>query len=69
MSGPAFPVQEWYTDGSPKPFGNKPGLTKREYFAGLAMQGMLAAAENYRTDELAQYAFQVADAMIEESNK
>jgi hypothetical protein len=28
------------------------------------MQGMLAAAENYQTTELAEHAYQVADAML-----
>jgi hypothetical protein len=37
VSEPAFPQEK--TDGHPNWY---PGLTKREYFAGLAMQGMLA---------------------------
>lgn len=40
------------------------GLTMRDWFAGKAMQGMLAASENYPTPELADYAYQVADAML-----
>lgn len=40
------------------------GLTMRDYFAAKAMQGMLAASENYPTPELADYAYQVADAML-----
>jgi hypothetical protein len=38
--------------------------TLRDYFAARAMQGMIAAAENYQTHELAQYAYEVADAML-----
>jgi methionine salvage enolase-phosphatase E1 len=37
--------------------------TLRDYFAAKAMQGVIAA-ENYRTHELAQYAYEVADAML-----
>lgn len=49
-----------------KPTG---GLTLRDYFAAQAMQGMLAASENYPTPELANYAYQVADAMLAERAK
>ena len=45
------------------------GLTLRDYFAAQAMQGMLAASENYPTPELANYAYQVADAMLAERAK
>lgn len=44
-------------------------LTLRDYFAAQAMQGMLAASENYPTPELANYAYQVADAMLAERAK
>jgi len=45
------------------------GMTLRDWFAGMAMQGMLSASENYQTIELAKYAFDVADAMIQERSK
>lgn len=45
------------------------GLTMLDHFAGLAMQGMLAASENYQTSELAEYAYQVADAMLKERER
>jgi len=54
------------------------GLTKREYFAGLAMQGLLAnpngaMMESNRTTvaphSLATVALQHADALITELNK
>ena len=50
--------------------GTSPGLTKREYFAGLAMQGMLAndwrgyAAKESECDALAQAAVNFADALM-----
>lgn len=42
------------------------GLTKREYFAAMAMQGMLSnSATSYGTfDELAQSAIDQADALL-----
>lgn len=46
------------------------GLTKREYFAALAMQG--AIASNYKqqtTKEIAKRAVELANALIEELNR
>lgn len=50
---------------------NMEGLTKREYFAGLAMQGMLSNAINHREAavDLAICAKAMADALIAELNK
>lgn len=61
--GPAFPVP-MFSIGHAKYEAQQQGLTLRDYFAAKAMQGMLAAAENHNTDELAVYAFDVADAML-----
>ena len=47
------------------------GITKREYFAAMAMQGMLANA-SYDTCSFAKIAkdsFSVTDAMLAESEK
>lgn len=49
------------------------GLTKREYFAGLAMQGLLAADAKYNgktndRESLAVDAIAFADALIAELN-
>lgn len=41
-NSPAFPETEYYDE---KPIGQIPGLTKREYFAAKALQGMLANPE------------------------
>lgn len=41
------------------------GLTKREYFAAKAMQGLLATG-NYNDNDIAYYAVSVADAVLEE---
>lgn len=47
------------------------GLTKREYFAAIAMQGWLSGFPNYEPDPkyVAKHAVEVADALIEELNK
>lgn len=48
------------------------GLTKREYFAAMAMQGMISAWGQHDVTsflEIAQDAFKLADVMIKESEK
>lgn len=49
------------------------GLTKREYFAAVALQGMLAVENSYRSvgvyKRLPQDAIEMADVLIEELNK
>lgn len=41
------------------------GMSLRDYFAGQALSGELAKADGYVTpDKLAEYAYQIADAMI-----
>jgi hypothetical protein len=46
------------------------GLTKREYFAAKAMQGLLAMAKDDESMQfLARQSVKMADALIEELNK
>jgi hypothetical protein len=46
------------------------GLTKRELFAAMAMQGILACDEIVcDAKTVARYSLQMADALIEELNK
>ena len=47
------------------------GLTKREYFAAMAMQALITNDKdyNYCCDELAMYALRYADNLIIELNK
>lgn len=53
------------------------GLTKREWYAGLAMQGILAHGyastprdtREYVANEISKGAFEIADAMIEKSKR
>jgi len=57
---PAFP-----NDAVKDPF-DKAGMTLRDYFAAKAMQGMLSenSGIRYPTDELVDFAYKVADAMM-----
>lgn len=58
---PAFPV---LTEAS-----TYFGLTKREYFAALALNGLLAYKGSYgEYGDIAKHAFLAADAMVNESN-
>lgn len=53
-------------DGSEQSFG---GLTKREYFAAMALQGLSSYAFSTNFSEAASLAVQHADALIKELNK
>ncbi len=47
--------------------GHYSGLTKREYFAAMAMQGLLASGDY--TQDIAHSSVECADALISELNK
>lgn len=51
--------------------GVQDGLTKREYFAAMAMQGMLSNQHGYflEHNKLSKYALSYADSLINELNK
>ena len=57
---PAFPVSGDWSQIKDK------GMTLRDYFAAKAMQGMLSenSGIRYPTDELAKFAYAVADEMM-----
>ena len=57
---PAFPTH---------PNGHVGGLTKREYFAGLAMQGYIAHCGNYVGFNIHKQAVKDADALLTELEK
>lgn len=68
--GPAFPVQ-----GSPK-YGDRNGMSLRDWFAGQALAGILAAAERtgvadgrYPDKEIAKVAVMFGDATLAELEK
>ena len=50
------------------PFDGDSGLTKREYFAAMAMQGILST-DNYDTKSATIRACSQADALIKHLNK
>jgi len=45
------------------------GLTKREHFAGLAMQGLMIHKATQITEDIVMMAVRTADALIEELNR
>lgn len=68
-SSPIQPIFDRYGDISNERFPFV-GLTKREYFAAMAMQGILASRNDYATPEdVAKYSVSMADALIERLNK
>lgn len=73
--GPAFPVLHSIDqdamqahDGSPEHRINHVGfgMSLRDWFAGMALQGLLAHGfESMRRNEVTQVAYEYADAMLE----
>ena len=55
-------------------WANHDGITRRDWLAGLAMQGMFSAADRMnkdwpKTEIIADWAYKYADAMINEGEK
>lgn len=79
--GPAFPdlkAADWTDrdEGIPNSVVHwraEGGLTKREWFAGMALQGILACTKDYNGAEKNRgriaMAYELADAMLAEGNK
>jgi hypothetical protein len=68
---PAFPIQDAEWNG-PGRHGEWPGLSKREYFAAMAMQGLagnLDADSNADPQFVARDAVSYADALLAELEK
>ena len=66
--GPAFPVQEWNSDGTPATL--QIGMTLRDYFAAKAMQEVFG--QNWTHEDFsdeARRAYKMADAMLTERAK
>lgn len=65
---PAMPITPRvdYMHIKDKPYCN--GMTKREQFAAMAMQGLLAkhGDDDYQCDQIASYAVAHADALLKE---
>jgi len=76
--GPAFPTPSYVEESANfipgtgyRGFGifSTPGMTLRQWYAGMAMQGMLAnptLSGDFLLDELAQDALDMANAMLKE---
>lgn len=65
--GPAFPFgQISETTGQPVNGFYDPGMSLRDWFAGLALQGICASgpSSEWSSEMLAQEAYQLADAML-----
>lgn len=64
MNKPAFPTAEDHTTANGIPW--TAGMTLREYYAGLAMQGILAAdrGQVVNVNNVAYWAVAQADALI-----
>lgn len=45
------------------------GLTKREYFAAMAMGGLISSSENITAETAAKWAIKCSDAILEELSK
>lgn len=60
---PAMPLTENQIDRSERGNGYE-GLTKREYFAGLAMQAVIAGRPNIDYDEASDHAVNHADQLL-----
>ena len=58
---PAFPTQIDFADSQ--------GLTKREMFAAMAMQGLLSGVDEPNVFGCAKYAVLLADALLAEREK
>ena len=58
-----------YTDWHIKTGGFARDMTMRDHFAGLAMQGLIAADVDYSNELLVNYAYILADAMLLEMVK
>ncbi|MFN5910699.1 MAG: hypothetical protein ACK45H_05120 [Bacteroidota bacterium] len=67
---PAFPISEDETDRLDLGVEIYTGLTKREHFAGIALQGLIIESKDYYSyRELAEKAVGFADALLDELSK
>jgi len=60
--GPAFPESYIGADSPNEGIGN--GMTLRDYFAGFAMQALIARTTYHIVDDIAEDAYDYADAML-----
>ena len=58
-----------YTEWHIQTGGYAKDMTLRDHFAGMAMQGLIAADVDYSNELLVNYAYLLADAMLKERAK
>lgn len=71
-SGPAFPLADSNAEYVRTDREHCNGMTLRDYFAAKAMQGEVAASAGAQQPSpglTAEYAYRIADAMLEEREK
>lgn len=64
--GPAFPHEYKFSDGTAN---RDDGMTLRDWFAGMALQGYIAARIEVGEQTLTNLCYAKADAMIEERGR
>lgn len=72
--GPAFPweVRSLDSAGQERTQASYGGMSLRDYFAAKAMQGLIASNDEGagdRIEELPEYAYMIADAMLQERER
>ena len=65
-NSPAFPISEEETDRIDQGIKIYTGLTKREHFAAMAMQGLISEINVHNYKDLAEYSVRAADALLKE---
>lgn len=68
---PAYPVTEETTDRIDAGIAIYTGLTKREYFAAMAMQALVTRGENYEgwSENHSKQAIHIADSLLNQLEK
>ncbi|EOT1930192.1 hypothetical protein LL394_005275 [Serratia marcescens] len=68
--GPAFPREDYQCNGADGSLGQE-GMTLRDYFAAKVMAGVQSNPEltSWSTGKYAEYAYEVADAMLKARNQ
>ena len=73
--GPAFPREDYQTNGRADGGGGQQGMSLRDYFAGQAVAGFTSSADaegawtGADPHTVAANAYQIADAMLAEREK
>lgn len=66
---PAYPVPSDLLDRCGQVDFSPFGLTKREYFASMAMQGLMACPGKFKTEQIVKFSIETADALLIELEK